>query len=105
MAEAINPGLVSTPAEVPFAHPSDPNSEPYGNIRTPEHVSTGKWQESFYDPTSHAPVSQFCKLDSGPLDIRTGRPTGEGFATAQTNPVQAAMREPGTPQRASFEQV
>ena len=105
MAEQVNPGLVSTPAQIPFAHPSDPKSPPYGQINIPEHVSTSTWQESFYDPTSQAQVSQFGKLESGPLDIRTGRFTGEGFPSATTEPVQAAMREHGTPGRASFEQV
>jgi hypothetical protein len=65
------------PASFPQA--SVPAQPPFDSIPVPQHVSTGAWQMSFYDATATEPASVFTKLQSGPLDITTGRPTGEGF--------------------------
>lgn len=57
----------------PFPDASDPAGEPWAVIPVPEHVSTGLWQESYYDPTSTADASVFRKLPSGTCDLQTGR--------------------------------
>jgi hypothetical protein len=63
----------------PYANASDPDGPPWAVIPVPEHVSTGLWQESYYDPTSTADASVFAKLPSGPCDLQTGRLAGDGF--------------------------
>jgi len=63
----------------PFPDPARPHEDPFGEVPQPEHVSTSKWQTSFYDATSQGDASVFKKLPSGPVDMQTGRRVGEGF--------------------------
>jgi hypothetical protein len=49
-------------------------------MENPAHISFEIWQASFYDPTSQDPASLFVKRPAGPVDLTTGRLTGEGFA-------------------------
>lgn len=92
MAEILHPGVLpATPSayqdNLPTLQaPSDPGKPPFGHIPVPEHVSTGLWQQSWYDPTSDATVSNYTKLPSGPCDIATGRLTGEGFPDHSGSP-------------------
>lgn len=85
MAEILHPtsaipqaGFVSDNLPTEQA-PSNPHAEPYGQIAVPDHVSTSTWQQSWYDPSSAATVSNYKKLPSGPCSLETGHLTGEGF--------------------------
>lgn len=91
MAEILHPGhppvgphAVSENLPTLLA-PSDPGEAPFGSIPVPDHVSTGLWQESWYDPTSDATVSNYVKLPSGPCSLETGQLTGEGFQHGRTD--------------------
>lgn len=88
MAEILHPGKLDaggagsdfTSENLPtLESPSNPGEPPFGSIPVPPHVSVGLWQQSWYDPSSDAKVSNYEKLPSGPCDLRTGRLTGEGF--------------------------
>lgn len=63
----------------PFPYPSNPGEPPWAVIPVPQHVSTSAWQMSYYDPTNTEDASVFAKRPSGPVDIETGKLTGEGF--------------------------
>lgn len=57
-----------------FPRPATPAKPPFDEIAVPQHVSTGAWQMSFYDPTSQADASVWKKpQNSGVLDINTGK--------------------------------
>lgn len=62
-----------------FNYPAEPTQPPFDVIPVPDHVGTGIWQESYYDPTSQAPAVGFAKLPSGAASIEDGKLTGDGF--------------------------
>lgn len=55
------------------------HESPYVSMPDPPHDPIGPWQQSYYDPTSKAPLWGFVKLDSGPCSIETGRVTDGDF--------------------------
>lgn len=92
MAEILHPGAAITGPHAVSENmptegaPSDPHAEPYGQIPVPPHVSVGLWQQSWYDPTSQARVSDFVKLPSGSCSLETGKLTGEPFPSHSDGP-------------------
>jgi hypothetical protein len=88
MAEILHPGKLSpgsgnaafTSENLPtLQSPSDPDKSPFNSIPAPPHLSTGLWQQSWYDPTSQEAVSNYQKRPSGPCSLETGKLTGDGF--------------------------
>lgn len=80
--DALGPafsGHVSPTAPNPYMNPSRPDQPPFASIANPAHMSDQAWQTSFYDPTSPAPVSGFVKRPAGPVNLATGKLTGQGF--------------------------
>lgn len=56
---------------------TDPSAPPFDVIPSPDHLSGQKWQMSFYDATSQAPMGAYSQRPSGPCDLHTGQLLGE----------------------------
>jgi hypothetical protein len=66
----------------PFPDPTIPEAEPFATVPAPDHISVEKWQSSFYDATSSAPMGAFTQRPAGPCDIKTGRLTDSDWPSS-----------------------
>jgi hypothetical protein len=66
----------------PFPDPVQPEAPPFDVIPAPDHVSNEKWQTSFYDASSDAPMGAFRQRPAGPCSLVTGRLTDSDWADA-----------------------
>lgn len=73
------PGNPTNLGPTPWPAAAQPSQEPWAVIPVPEHVSTGLWQQSYYDPTSSEDAAVYTKRPSGPCDLETGKLLDTGF--------------------------
>ena len=59
--------------ETIFPEPVQRHAPPFSQVDPPDHISFQVWQDSYYDASSHAPMSAFTQRPAGPCHLDTGR--------------------------------